>query len=97
MDAARYSIGPAHLILALCRIHMANSAAEPGEFFKTAESHYSDALPVDASRHTSAGSASNAPDSALNRKTIASEALCSALSSVLYSLTVVFTIPLMVP
>src|SRR5476649_329932 len=46
-------------------------AAEPGEFFKTTESHYSHAQRVDASRHITACSASNVPDSALNHETTA--------------------------
>src|SRR5471032_3468947 len=67
-------------------------AAEPGEFFKTAESHYSHAQRVDASRHMSTCSASNVPDSALNQETTAH----AALNSALYYLTVIFAFPLMV-
>src|SRR5471030_3562808 len=67
-------------------------AAEPGEFFKTAESHYSHAQRVDASRHMSACSASNVPDSALNQVHTGH----AALNSPLNSLTVMFAIPLMI-
>src|SRR5471032_293757 len=63
-------------------------AAEPGEFFKTTESHYSHAQRVDASRHMSTCSASNVPDSALNHETTAHAAL--------NCLTVIFAIPLIV-